>query len=34
MALLSERKEGRSDGGYTRLFGISELGALISQVKK
>lgn len=33
MAKISERKPGRKDGGYTRLFGIPELGALISQVQ-
>lgn len=32
MALLSNSKEGRVDGGYTRLLGNSELGALISQI--
>ncbi len=32
MALISDRKKGREDGGYTRLFGIPALGALISQV--
>lgn len=32
MALIKERNKGRSDGGYTRLFGIENLGALISQV--
>ncbi len=32
MARLKEAKTGRPDGGYTRLFGIPKLGALISQV--
>lgn len=32
MALISERKEGRPDGAYTRVFGDEALGALISQV--
>lgn len=33
MALLSERKPGRLDGGYSRVLGDPELGALISQVQ-
>lgn len=33
MALISERKQGRKDGGYTRLLGNVQLGALISQVQ-
>ena len=32
MARLKDAKQGRTDGGYTRLFGVPELGALISQV--
>jgi hypothetical protein len=32
MALLSKAKPGRVDGGYTRLLGNSQVGALISQV--
>lgn len=32
MARLKNANPGRTDGGYTRLFGIPELGALISQV--
>lgn len=32
MALLSKAKPGRADGGYTRILGSAELGALISQV--
>ncbi len=32
LARLKDAKPGRIDGGYTRLFGVPELGALISQV--
>ena len=32
MARLKDANPGRTDGGYTRLFGVPELGALISQV--
>lgn len=32
MALIEKQKKGREDGGYTRIFGIKTLGALISQV--
>jgi hypothetical protein len=32
MALIEERKKGREDGGYTRLFGLEKLGSLISKV--
>lgn len=32
MALIENMKKGRQDGGYTRVFGDVELGALISQV--
>lgn len=31
MALIRKGKKGRDDGGYTRLLGSSELGALISR---
>lgn len=32
MALVSRAKDGRADGGYTRLLGNKELGSLISKV--
>ncbi len=32
MAKISERKNGRKDGGYTRLFGNEEIGSLFSRV--
>lgn len=32
MAKIENSKKGREDGGYTRLFGNKQLGALISQV--
>ena len=32
MALIFDRNKGRADGGYTRVFGDAQLGALISQV--
>ena len=32
MALIRDRKPGRTDGGYTRLFGDAQLGSLISRV--
>ncbi|MER2520016.1 MAG: hypothetical protein ABTQ34_04915 [Bdellovibrionales bacterium] len=33
MARISERRAGREDGGYTRVFGHKGLGALMSQVQ-
>lgn len=33
MALIANQKKGRTDGGYTRLFGNEILGSLISQVQ-
>lgn len=30
--LISNTKEGRKDGSYTRLFGNENIGALISRV--
>jgi hypothetical protein len=33
MAKMSDRKAGREDGGYSRVFGHAKLGALISQVQ-
>jgi hypothetical protein len=33
MALIYERKKGREDGGYSRVLGNDQLGALISQVQ-
>lgn len=33
MAKISERNDGREDGGYSRVFGHRKLGALISQVQ-
>lgn len=32
MARIANSRKGREDGGYTRLFGNAELGALISRV--
>ena len=32
MAKIQDRKYGRRDGGYTRLFGIADLGALMSKI--
>lgn len=32
MALVSRAKDGRADGGYTRLLGNKELGSLISKI--
>lgn len=32
MAKIRETKEGRRDGGYSRLFGNDDLGALFSQI--
>lgn len=32
MAKIRETKEGRRDGGYSRLFGNEDLGALFSQI--